>query len=477
MVRAVAISPVLAVILMLASPAAAGPLAASPSQVSRYDLATREDLLFAHQVGPFLVGDVGEWPILAGLRAQLGVWADPYLDARRIAELITASMPLEGQPLTRLEDLVGDCARTLGVERPVVYCRNSPTTSPYVVEAYGRCHLVLTSGLLRLFEGRPEELKFVVGRELGHVKCGHLALRRKAFGVLSAIRSIDASLVPEKLQGILPTLALGRLLGWCLESEISADRAGLLCCGDPAVAYEAMLRLLHGLAPDSTWPDPRDPSFKPDPVIKHYRSWQHRPFVEVVLDLKRQELESPFIPERLAALKTWIDSGALEGILGRQSAPDAGQLIEVTRIDAFDLAAEGETIDPYVILFDGSHQVLRTSTASGRRSAAWWGFKATDAGVEQPRSVLDGQPIFGEIWDDNYLGDTFIGGFVAYPDSRDATAGGDGARVAEYTCKIQWDWKDSTAIARPGSAKVTIRFTRKRSPEAGSTPGRSKAKP
>src|SRR6478672_2200706 len=90
----------------------------APGRVTRYDFATRDDLLFAHLVAPLLQGDVPDWPLLKGLADQLGAWINPFLDARRIADVITTAMPLEGQPLTRLDRLVADCARTLGVDKP-----------------------------------------------------------------------------------------------------------------------------------------------------------------------------------------------------------------------------------------------------------------------------------------------------------------------------------------------------------------------
>ena len=73
---------------------------------------------------------------------------------------------------------------------------------------------------------------------------------------------------------------------------------------------------------------------------------------------------------------------------------------------------------------DGAYlSVLRTATASGVREAQWRGFKGTDKGVDQPRAFRDGQPLFCEIWDADYFFDTFVGGFVLYPDSRDAAPG------------------------------------------------------
>jgi hypothetical protein len=134
------------------------------------------------------------------------------------------------------------------------------------------------------------------------------------------------------------------------------------------------------------------------------------------------------------------------------------RLIEVLQIQAFELAPAGSTADPYVVVHaerDGKlEQVLRTHSASGKRAARWWGFKSTDAGVDQPRLMADGQPLFCEIWDSDFLDDAFIGGFVIYPSSRDADNDG----VADYTAPILWDWKTPREIQRSGYATVRVKF-------------------
>ena len=381
----------------------AAPLVASqPSQatgrITKFDITTPDDLLFSRLVAPVMSGEISEWStqLLGGMPAQFGGWVNQFIDATHLANIVTETFPVEGQPALKLVDkLVDECARTLEVDKPEVYVRNSPQTRIYTVKAGGRCHLVLTSGLLNLFEGRPAELKFVVGRELGHIKCGHAELQRKSYAVLFTVQAMDRSLVPDKCQNMLPLLALGRLLSWCRESQFSADRAGLLCCGEPRPAYEAIMRLQHGLRADSPWIDP-EKNFDPQAVIRQFHQWQYEPFVKFILDVKRQPLEHPYYQERLAMLKAWVDTGVYRKILDRTADPSEGQLIEVVNIKAFELADEGQTADPYVIVRDGDRQVLRTRYASALREAEWSGFKPTDAGVEQPRAFQNGQPLFFE---------------------------------------------------------------------------------
>jgi Zn-dependent protease with chaperone function len=149
----------------------AGDPGRATGHITRYDIATRDDLLLSHLVAPAMVGDIEQWSrqLLGGLPGQVGDWVSQFLDATAMANLITQAFPVEGQPALRpVDDLVADCAAILGVAKPDVYVRNSPQTLIYTVQAGGRSYLVLTGALLNLFEGRPDELRFVVGRELGH---------------------------------------------------------------------------------------------------------------------------------------------------------------------------------------------------------------------------------------------------------------------------------------------------------------------
>jgi Zn-dependent protease with chaperone function len=385
---------ILAVVMLTSSTTLqAGDDARPARRVTRYDLATRSDLLLSHLVAPAMRGEVSEWTVLSGLTKQLGDWVGRFFEAQDLANIITQAFPVEGQPaLKPVETLVGDCARTLGVEMPLVYVRNNANTRIYSVEASGRCHLVMTSSLLNLFEQKPDELKFVVGRELGHIKCGHAELRSKSYALLSSVQKINEAIVPDRYQQVVPLLAMGRLFTWSREAEFTADRAGLLSCGDPKVAYSAIMRLQHGLRADSKWIDPSAPDFDAQVVIRTFRDWQYQPFMSFVLYIKGQTLEHPYYQERLAMLKVWADSDNYRALINRREGSD-GQLIEIVRIDPFELAPEGQTVDPYVIVTDGDRQILRTRYAPAGREAGWHGFRSTDKGVDQPRAFRDGQPL------------------------------------------------------------------------------------
>ena len=112
-----------------------------------------------------------------------------------------------------------------------------------------------------------------------------------------------------------------------------------------------------------------------------------------------------------------------------------------------------KTIDTCVIVADGNRQILKTRYVSGCPRGPVAGLRVEpDAGVEQPRAFRDGQPLFFELWDSDYLADTFLGGFVVYPKGVRPSPVLEGERLADYTARILWDWKGPQTISRPGHA-------------------------
>jgi hypothetical protein len=88
-------------------------------------------------------------------------------------------------------------------------------------------------------------------------------------------------------------------------------------------------------------------------------------------------------------LKGWADSGAYRSILARCQGEGDDQLIEVVKIEAFELADEGESTDLYVIVTDVNRQLLRTRHALAFRDAHWKGFEPSGRHVDQPRAFRD----------------------------------------------------------------------------------------
>jgi hypothetical protein len=148
------------------------------------------------------------------------------------------------------------------------------------------------------------ELAFVVGHELGHVALGHNAFN------------------PCWLDGEtrVPLHASARLFAWYRQAEISADRMGLLCCGDREAAIRAMFKTTTGLA-----------HRKPPPVEELLV--QPRDLVALAqgggayhdADWRRMH---PYSPLRLSALDLFARSEAFRRALGQPGGELTDDVLE-----------------------------------------------------------------------------------------------------------------------------------------------------
>lgn len=99
--------------------------------------------------------------------------------------------------------------------------------------------LVLFSGCIDLLE--KEELMYVIGHEIGHIKSNHVLYHQMA-----AVLPMLGQLIGSATLGIGGLVSKGieiALLNWQRMSEFTADRAGLLACQNIDAASRAMIKL------------------------------------------------------------------------------------------------------------------------------------------------------------------------------------------------------------------------------------------
>ncbi len=193
---------------------------------------------FISSTDKLALDNLQKMPILPLILRKFNEWTiDNLLYASNSAESIRCSE----QQFPTLYRLLKESCAVLDVPEPELYVRYNPTYNAYT-SGVNRTYIVLHSALLDAFS--EDELRYIIGHELGHIKCGHvlyLMLARLLMPILEEIGSVTLGL--GKLAG------MGLMVGfmeWMRQAEFSCDRAGLLVCQDVEVALNATLKLGAG---------------------------------------------------------------------------------------------------------------------------------------------------------------------------------------------------------------------------------------
>jgi Zn-dependent protease with chaperone function len=162
--------------------------------------------------------------------------------------------------------------------------------------------IVINSGLVDLMDS--EELRAVVGHELGHVKSGHAVYETMLYNLILLAQRI--AWMPIGYFGI-KAIVWG-LEEWFRKAELSCDRAGLLAGQD----IDASRRVLMKLAGGSRLAEMNADAFH-EQAHEYDAVPDLRDSLLKILQLQGQT--HPFAVVRYAELDHWISSGAYERIL------------------------------------------------------------------------------------------------------------------------------------------------------------------
>ncbi|WP_340540196.1 M48 family metallopeptidase [Nocardioides sp. GXZ039] len=218
--------------------------------------------------------------------------------------LLGTAVRVDERQFPTLHYLLRDAGRVLDVDGPLpeLYVRADPTLNAMTI-GLDKPVIVLNSALVDLLE--EDELRFVVGHELGHALSGHAVYRT----LLLRLINLTGVLGSVPLGGLGLRAIIAALYEWARKSELSADRAGLLATQDPAAATRAHMQLASGglmgdldlatfMAQGQEYLDSGDLR---DSVLKL---------------MLVEKTTHPFAVVRAAELRRWVDSGAYAAILG-----------------------------------------------------------------------------------------------------------------------------------------------------------------
>ncbi len=149
-----------------------------------------------------------------------------------------------------------------------------------------------------------EGLRFVIGHEVGHVLSGHAVYRTMLLQLISIATSIQW--LPIGAWGVR-AMILG-LNEWFRKSELSCDRAGLLCSQDPKAALR-----VHASMAGAQNPDEMDVSAFLDQAEEYESSGDVRDSLIKILQISGQS--HPLAALRAAELQKWAAGPGYADIL------------------------------------------------------------------------------------------------------------------------------------------------------------------
>ncbi|GAA4234725.1 hypothetical protein GCM10022291_14830 [Postechiella marina] len=151
--------------------------------------------------------------------------------------LLKSSLRLTKALAPMLHEIGDHCKKALKLKADIeffVYQGDTFNASCYPPDD-NKLYIILSSGILERFT--KDELTFVVGHEIGHVLFEHFDY---------PVRQI----LSEGENDLAPIHAM-KLYAWNRNAEISADRAGLLCCQNFEAVGRTFFKLSSGVTTDS----------------------------------------------------------------------------------------------------------------------------------------------------------------------------------------------------------------------------------
>ena len=155
-------------------------------------------------------------------------------------KLLSQGIRLGERLSPRIFRLYGEVCGALAIESDAeVFCLPDPEINAFAIlevrEEKTHSLVGVTSGALEGLE--DDELKSILGHEMGHFLFGH--------NRLNALLTMDPQ---NPALTVLPPFGESLFLRWRKKAEISSDRAGLIACGSFRASARSLLKATFGLS-------------------------------------------------------------------------------------------------------------------------------------------------------------------------------------------------------------------------------------
>ena len=210
--------------------------------------------------------------------------------------LLGSAVRVDSRQFSRLFRIYTEAATVLDVEQvPELYVAANPYLNAQAI-GLDKPVIVVNSSLLYALD--DDELRFVLGHELGHVGSGHAVYRT----ILLLLTTLSTTMLAIPLTGLGLRAIMAALTEWSRKSELSGDRAGLLACQDPDAALRVHMKLASGGDASQL----NQEAFL-DQAIAYHEDEDLRDLVLRALVV--ETMSHPFAVARAGELRRWVASG------------------------------------------------------------------------------------------------------------------------------------------------------------------------
>lgn len=177
--------------------------------------------------------------------------------------------------------------------------------------------VVINSGCLSLLT--TDELIYIMGHELGHIKSSHILYDQIFYWMLKGLTSAGKLVMGSSGASLLKLATKGLLLLFVermRKSELTADRAGLLACQNPDAVFTAMTKMLG-------FPHKYYHKLDKQFILEQAKEFDELDMsvfnkVEKFIAEKSGEDEHPWMIMRAKEIDKWISSGEYDAIISKR---------------------------------------------------------------------------------------------------------------------------------------------------------------
>lgn len=235
---------------------------------------------------------------------------DMFSDVQQ-GQMMASAIPVTPHNFLELNAIVDECAMTTGIKRPDVVV-TSAISGLNAMTFGSEDKPCIAVGSLMLKRMKPEQLRFVIGHECGHIAMGHVV-----YHVAASMLSTFSIKIPV-IGKVAYDLVAFPLTAWSRRSEITADRAGLVCCGSVETAKRTLLQL------EAAFVDADEVN------MDEYLDWSRNYRSGGVLRRTGELLAAhPMLPKRIEALTLFAKSTAYYSAIDGDAPADALPLTEL----------------------------------------------------------------------------------------------------------------------------------------------------